>query len=463
MSGPLQAGVGRADITPPVGIAHAGWGAQLHERAEGVDQPFVVTALALADDETTCLIVEMDTGLLMIDDADAIRDAVAEAVGLTRSLVRLSYSHTHAGPILHAVNIKAGFELVEPYWMTLRSQTIGAAREAIAALRPARVGAALTTCSIAVNRRFETPDGRVVCSPDVDGFTDPTVTVARIDGEDGSAIAAIVGYACHPITLAFQNRLLSPDYPGVTRSTLEQLTGATCLFLQGAAGDQMPIEALTGDLSVHRRLGTRLGAAASEAYLGIDPFERSWTFDRVVESGAPLGMRKSQVAPPGEDQLRVATHMVEMPLRERLDLATTEARRDAIADELAAMRDTDTDPEVLRDAMFRMKRSEMRVWFASMYGGQDSVAIELQGMRVGPLSLVGFPGEPFAATGAAVRERSPLPTTLLSGYTNGWAGYVPTAVEFPRLGYEVEFGSHFAAGAAETLEDAAVALLEQLA
>jgi hypothetical protein len=104
----------------------------------------------------------------------------------------------------------------------------------------------------------------------------------------------------------------------------------------------------------------------------------------------------------------------------------------------------------------------MRVMFATMYGGQDSVPIELQGMRIGPLGLVGFPGEPFAGTGAAVRARSPLPATLLSGYTNGWMGYVPTRSEFPRLGYEVELGSHFAAGAAEVLEDAAVALLEDL-
>jgi len=461
MSGPLQAGAGRADITPPIGIAHAGWGAQLHERAEGVDQAFVVTALALADDDTACLIIEMDTGMLF-GEADLIRDSVSEAVGIPRGAIRVSYSHTHAGPLLHAMNVKAGFELVEPYWGTLRSQTIGAARQAVAALQPARVGASLTTCGIAVNRRFATPDGRVVVSQFPEGFTDPTVTVGRIDAEDGSPIAAIVGYACHPITLAFQNRLLSPDYPGVTRRVVEQLTGATCLFLQGAAGDQMPIDALTGDITVHRRLGTRLGAAAAEAWLGIDPFDRSSTFDRVVESGAPLGMRLSEPGPRRDRDLRVESRSVDMPLRESLDLGATTARRDAVAAELASMRADGADDEAVRDAMFRMKRSEMRVMFASMYGSRESVPIELQAIRVGSLGLVGFPGEPFAATGAAIRERSPLPATLLSGYTNGWMGYVPTRSEFARLGYEVELGSHFAPGAAEALEDAAVALLEDL-
>src|SRR3990172_2268775 len=64
LSGRLRAGGGRATITPPVGIAHAGGGAQTHERAEGIEGDFFVTALALADDDLTCLVVELDTGLL---------------------------------------------------------------------------------------------------------------------------------------------------------------------------------------------------------------------------------------------------------------------------------------------------------------------------------------------------------------------------------------------------------------
>ena len=104
------------------------------------------------------------------------------------------------------------------------------------------------------------------------------MTVARIDGTDGTPIAAIVGYACHPITLAFQNRLLSPDYPGVVRSVVEGLTGATCLFLQGCAGDQMPIEGLTGDTSVHRRLAR-----------GSGPRPPDVSRDR--SRGPPLGVR----------------------------------------------------------------------------------------------------------------------------------------------------------------------------
>src|SRR5215203_867808 len=56
----LYAGVARTDITPPLGIAHAGWGAQTHQRAGGIDLPLWATALALSDGDETVVIVDVD-------------------------------------------------------------------------------------------------------------------------------------------------------------------------------------------------------------------------------------------------------------------------------------------------------------------------------------------------------------------------------------------------------------------
>jgi hypothetical protein len=463
MSATLHAGVGRSTITPPVGIAHVGWGAQLHQRAEGIDQDFYATALVLREGDLTCALIELDLGFILVDEALAIRELVAEAIGTTPANVRLSYSHTHAGPQLQPTNLTEGLEFVPAYWETMRSQTVGAARAAAVATRPVRIGAAYGSSGIGVNRRRQSPDGRIVCSQNFDGFTDPTVTVARLDDYDGRPVAAIVGYACHPITLGFQNRLLSPDYPGIVRQTVEALTGATCLFLQGAAGDQMPIEGLTGDTSVHRRLGSRLGASAAEVFLGIDSADRRWVFDRVVESGAPLGLLRAELPEQTDTALRIATSTVRMPLRPTGDRGATMARRDAVAAELAALRESGAPDDAIRDGMFRVKRAEMDGWWASWYDGLAEVDLELHGMRIGPFATVGFPGEPFARIGVAVRERSPFRVTLMGGYTNGWAGYVPTADVYPDGGYEVEWGTNFTEGAEEALIDASVALLTRLA
>ena len=66
----------------------------------------------------------------MVEDADRIRRQVGEAAGVRRPTSWCPYSHTHSGPLLHQMNVRAGMELVAPYWETLFSQTVGAARQA---------------------------------------------------------------------------------------------------------------------------------------------------------------------------------------------------------------------------------------------------------------------------------------------------------------------------------------------
>ena len=61
----LNAGVGRTDITPPLGIAHAGWGAQTHQRAEAIDMPLVCTAFVAAKGGLEVAIVDLDLIWLM--------------------------------------------------------------------------------------------------------------------------------------------------------------------------------------------------------------------------------------------------------------------------------------------------------------------------------------------------------------------------------------------------------------
>ena len=78
----------------------------------------------------------------MAEDAERICGLVSDATGSAPADVLVSYTHTHSGPLIHPLNVRAGMELVAPYWETLFSQTFGAARQAHLAMRPARIGAA---------------------------------------------------------------------------------------------------------------------------------------------------------------------------------------------------------------------------------------------------------------------------------------------------------------------------------
>ena len=68
-----------------------------------------------------------------------------------------------------------------------------------------------------------------------DGFVDHEVLVTALDDLDGNPVATLVNYACHPTIMGPDNKLITPDYPGPVRETVESIVGGTCLFLQGAA------------------------------------------------------------------------------------------------------------------------------------------------------------------------------------------------------------------------------------
>src|SRR5687768_11616468 len=97
----LLAGVARAEINPPVGIAHLNWGSQTHVTAEGIDPAgMVATALVLSDGKQKFAIVDIDAGGVRgMDDAVA---RAAEATGIPAAHIRLGATHTHAGPAFQA-------------------------------------------------------------------------------------------------------------------------------------------------------------------------------------------------------------------------------------------------------------------------------------------------------------------------------------------------------------------------
>ncbi len=154
----MRVGVGRGNITPPVGIEHAGWGAQVHERAEGVHLDLWVTVLLVEGESDTFVLLDYDLMLITVEDSDRIRSDVAGVLGIDPEKVRVSFTHTHAGPVwsdfLGDRSGRAGHELVPGYRETVWSQTLGAVHQARISMRPARMAADWGESGIAVNRRL---------------------------------------------------------------------------------------------------------------------------------------------------------------------------------------------------------------------------------------------------------------------------------------------------------------------
>jgi hypothetical protein len=466
----FSAAVARADITPPLGIAHAGWGAQTHQRAAGVDLPLWATVLALRDGDETVVIADIDLMYLFEPEATAVRQAIADLTELPHSHIRISYTHTHSGPINGATWsswVKAGAEMVPPYDQSLPHKIAGAAWAALQNLRPARVAAGSGTCAINVNRRFPRPeDGAVVVGRNWAGPVDHEVKVVRIDGTDGTPLAAIVNYACHPITVGPDCDRITPDYPGVVKRVVEQGTGATCLFLQGAAGDVGPIRGVArGGLQEYKRLGAILGHEASRVWWETETQPRRERYLGTLESGAPLAIYVDEPIeePAGAMGLRVLTRVMRLPLKQFSDPAAIGAEFERHAAKLDALREGGGSDEEIRQETMLCKRAAMRAELARDVEGRTHRDVELQGIALGnEIALVGMPLEPFVEIGGKVKGASPFKHTLFSGYSNvGWA-YVPTAEQYPVGGYEVEV-TPFAPEAAQQIVDDSLALLRDLA
>src|SRR5207244_4779778 len=118
---------------------------------------------------------------------------------------------------------------------------------------------------------WDAESSQYVCGFHPNGPADDTVLVAKIVEDGGRTVASVVNYACHPTTLAWENTLISPDYPGAMREVVEQATGAPCVFLQGASGDLGPREGFVGDPPIADRNGRQLGHAALAALEALPP------------------------------------------------------------------------------------------------------------------------------------------------------------------------------------------------
>ena len=458
----LRAGVARADITPPVGITHLPWGAAVHDRAEGIDMELWATALVLSHADEVVALVELDLCLLEPAQSDEIRAAVADLSGVPFDRVLLSCTHNHSGPSITPSWVTAGGDLIPGYVAMVRDKVAGAVWEARRNLRAARVGAGAGTSSVNVNRRLPLPDGRVVVGRNWQGFVDRQVQVVRIDDLEEARIATLVNFQAHPTIMAFGNRLITPDYPGPLRRTVERDLGGVCLFLQGCGGNAEAVLSFSNRTEDYRYTGRVLGLEATRVALETGTRQRRERLVEVVESGAPLGVFADEPLEGPEPVLRVHSRQVKLPLRARGDLAQLARAAEREAANLQALKDSSAPAELVRDQAYRAKRATMAVEFARRYEGMDDVTIELHAVALATVALVGIPGERFMELGQAIKDRSPFALTLVCGYFNGYQGYMPTRAAFAEGGYEPEWGTAYAAGAGEIAVEEAVQLLNEL-
>ena len=431
----LTAGVARADITPPVGfrMPHI---ARRIEPSAGIESPLLATVLVLADGQTKVVIFDCDLAGIDLPLVNEIRQTVGERVETPASHVTVGVTHTHSAPLTErgvvAVPHLAGpnpgaIEASNAYIDNLVGQLCGIAALADNKRRPARVATGRGQAAVAINREELNEDGRILVGRNPDGPTDHTVDVLRVDDLDGNPIAVLTGYAAHPVVMGWNHLLLSPDFPGVVRRIVEQTTGATCLYLTGAAGNQATLSFLQDDWGEVERTGGTIGCEAARVFFGLE----TRPHDVVREVSASLSglavYHKEFRGGPTHQLLKAAGRMVEVPLQ---PLPTLEKAEADLAESRAYLRKLEAEeaPKSLSDpAWFINVWAESLVEKVKAGIRQETLSFEIVGYRLDDFVLVGMPGEPFVEIGLGVKERSKAKHTMFAGYCNGTVAYWPTA------------------------------------
>ncbi len=441
-------GVAVRDITPPVGIYARSWGAARHDRAEGVHRPLTASAAVMrpiADDGPELVLVALDIGWFPYrPDEKRIRGAILAATDLDETALLINMSHTHSGANVNTkLADRPGGDLVGPYLDQLVDEvavTINTARERVA---PAWITYGYGRCSLAANRDLWAADiGRYVCGYNPAGPADDTVLVGRVTADDGTVLATLVNYACHPTTLAWANRLLSPDYIGATREVLEGIYGAPCLFLYGAAGELGPREGFVGDPAVADRNGRQLGYAAAAAIEGLPPPATHLVYTGVVPSGANLATwaykpidRAAQ-----ERCARLAQQLIHIPLQRKPNLTPVDP------------------PDAEGDPIAEAEKALRRTFIQAALGDDPVYPMPIWVWRLGDALLVACPNEAYSQMQTELRARFPRQPVLVLGCTNGTVGYLPPRATYGSGLYQ-EQQSPFLPGCLEqTIEAAALAL-----
>jgi hypothetical protein len=233
---PLQAGFGRADITPD--LARTVWlaGFRMGRQATAVHDPLWAMAVVLDDGHSRIGFVSLDAIGFFHDDVVSVRRRLSPEWGL--DYVVVAATHNHNTPDLMGIwgphPLRTG---VDPdYQELVIDASVRALGEAVGDLSPASVRGV---------RIPSDPAGLVTDTRPPEVY-DADLRVLLFRREDGACAGSLVTWANHPETPWSKNTEITADFPGFLRDGLEHGLRASEPGLGGTSWGATPKSAPGG-------------------------------------------------------------------------------------------------------------------------------------------------------------------------------------------------------------------------
>jgi len=417
----LLVGYAQLDITPKLGTDMPGY---FHGRkAEGVLDPLLVKALALTYSDTTVLVLAVDLIALDKTLVDSLRTAVKKKTGIPPSHVFIHATHTHTGARVSEIEddlpaqvARAALKAMDDRKKETRT-TLGSAEEH----------------SVTFIRRYLMKDGTVRTNP---GRANPNIIrpIGRIDPNVNvlwfhATKVCLVSHGLHCDCVSGSE--FSADYPyHLTESVREELgSDWRVVYLNACSGNINHInvndKSQRSSYEESRKIGRTLAKAALQAHN--------------TSAGIKI------------DRLAASTKQIRCPIRkvpkDMYEWAEKEMREDSAK---ASRRNFN---ELTPKGVIRLAETS-----------EKSRTAEIIALQIGPVGIVGLPGECFVELSRDIQTHSVMDSTWVIGLTGGSMGYVPHPRGYKEGGYEATYSSAPLSPETPVLWcDAAIAMLNDFA
>ncbi len=412
----FKAGVGTADITPPIGASLSG--SLKARKSAGVATPLYSKAVVFDDGRCPIAIISVDICVLGRKFVDAATAILRDRTGIPPENVMVTASHTHAGPYTSPV-FGTEADVEREYLALLPRYIADSATIAFQRRAPAQAGSASGRETATQHyRRVRMKYGGVrntwmkLDPAQVDGpvgEVDPELGVLLTRDAAGHTVSVIFNFSCHANCHA-NWALIDGSYPARVARIVESAIGGMTSYTPGACGNVNPVGPVD---QVSRTLADEI--------LKVAP-------DIATTSAVRLAATKKNIVLPLRDFSRLRIEAVRRDWPGAEDVFTAE-------------------------------------WERLHKAGDRSVETSVQALAINDTAFVGVPGELFVELGRQIKQRSPFKRTYVVELANDYVGYIPTRAAYEEGGYELldARSSKVAPEAGEAIVETCASLLREMA
>ncbi len=448
----LKVGYAKVNINPRLGIGVYGYYESRY--AKGFLDDLEAHALALSCGDDTILMISVDTCAIEKEVFVKYSENISKATGLMAEKIFMAATHTHTGPFLtHTDMFEVDDSLINEYSDFLGKRLADLAVLAINDLKPSRMGfiEGKAPDRIAYIRRYKMKDGTTCTCPPINdpnidhpiGELDQRVHILRFDQQNGESIV-LLNYGLHADTV--NGELICSDWVGVLRRTVDKaLDGVKCITIVGAQGD-------VGSTHVNPS-----GGDMNDTEISFDNEMKSPGMARFV--GRALAGTVLQVYDKVEyvdvDDIKILEKIIEVPANKPSPEDMPQARL------YKKLHEEGKDDEIPFEAMELTTVVAEAIRMCELENAPDNFKLNLTGLKIGPVALIGIPGEPFTDVGVGIKDTKGWSAIMPCALVNGDFGYFPMKSAFDEGGYEAR-SSRYKGGVAESIIEGGKELLKEL-